>query len=43
LLVGQGMGVFDAMRRSWELTRGHALPSSWPPSPCSRLRPSPAS
>jgi membrane-anchored glycerophosphoryl diester phosphodiesterase (GDPDase) len=25
LLVGQGMGVFDSMRRSWELTRGHTL------------------
>lgn len=25
LLVGQGMGAFDAMRRSWELTRGHAF------------------
>jgi len=25
LLVGQGMGVFDAMRRSWDLTRGHSV------------------
>jgi membrane-anchored glycerophosphoryl diester phosphodiesterase (GDPDase) len=25
LLIGQGMGVFDAMKRSWDLTRGHTV------------------